>query len=87
MKINPKIDTFGRFDTHDLAIVGVKKVDFSTFSKFFWAYLGSVQALVLPSKGLLLGVFFAPKVDKLPCEILGQHFAHFGQFEWSFLTI
>ena len=48
---------FGRFEGSFLTILGVKKVDFSTFSKLFWTCLGSVWALFLPSKGLLLGVF------------------------------
>ena len=34
-KMDPKIDTFGQFDTRDLAILGVKKIVFWTFSKFF----------------------------------------------------
>ena len=44
-KIDPKIDTFDQFYNRDLAILGVKKVDFSTFSKLFWTCLGSVWAL------------------------------------------
>ena len=34
-KIDSKIDTFGQFDTRDLAILGVQKIVFWTFSKFF----------------------------------------------------
>ena len=56
-KMDPKIDIFGQFDTRDLAIrrrlveflvfhsafiLGVKKVDFWTFSKLFWSCLGCV---------------------------------------------
>ena len=53
----PKIAHFGRFDGSFLTILGVKKVDFWTFSKLFWTCLGSVWALFSASKGLLLGVF------------------------------
>ena len=52
-----KFAHFGRFEGSFLAILGVKKVDFSTFSKLFWTCLGSVWALFLASKGPLLGVF------------------------------
>ena len=48
---------FGRFEGSFLTILGVKKVDFAIFSKLFWTCLGSVWALFLASKGLLLGVF------------------------------
>ena len=34
-KMDQKIDTFGQFDTRDLAILRVEKIDFCTFSKFF----------------------------------------------------
>ena len=56
-KMDPKIDTFGQFDTCDLAISGVKKIVFWTFSKLFWTCLGSDWALFSALKGLLLGVF------------------------------
>ena len=65
-KMDPKIDTFCQVDTRVLAILGVEKVVFWTFSELFWSWLGSVWALCLTLKGLLLGVFSAPKVDKLP---------------------
>ena len=62
--MNPKIEIlgqnfaqFGRFEGSFLTILGVKKVDFWTFSKLFWTCLGSVWALFSASKGLLLGVF------------------------------
>ena len=48
---------FGRFEGSFLTILGVKKVDFATFSKLFWTCLGYVWALFLASKGLLLCVF------------------------------
>ena len=41
----------------------------STFSKLFWTCLGSVWALFLASKGLLLGVFWASKVYKWPRKL------------------
>ena len=41
-KMDPKIDTFGQVDIRDLAILGVEKVVFWTFSKLFWSCLGSV---------------------------------------------
>ena len=63
-KMDPKIDTFCQVDIRDLAILGVEKVVFSTFSKLFWSCLGSVWALFSTLKGLLLGVFSALKVDK-----------------------
>ena len=62
--MDPKIDTFGQVDIRDLAILGVEKVVFWTFSKLFWSCLGSVWALFLTLKGLLLVVFSARKVDK-----------------------
>ena len=34
-KMDPKIDTFGQFDTRDLAILRVKKIVFWTFSMLF----------------------------------------------------
>ena len=37
---------FGRFEGSFLTILGVKKVDFSTFSKLFWTFLGSAWALL-----------------------------------------
>ena len=62
--MDPKIDTFGQVDIHDLAILGVEKTVFWTFSKLFGSCLGTVWALFSTLKGLLLGVFTAPKVDK-----------------------
>ena len=55
---------FGRFEGSFLTILGVKKVDFLTFSKLFWSSLRSVWALFLDLEGPLLGVFSARKVDK-----------------------
>ena len=55
--LGQKFAHFGRFEGSFLTILGVKKVDFWTFSKLFWTCLGSVWALFLASKGLLLGVF------------------------------
>ena len=52
-----KLAYFGQFEGSFLTILGVKKVDFWTFSKLFWTCLGSVWALFLASKGPLLGVF------------------------------
>ena len=43
--MDPKIDTFCQIDICDLAILGVEKVVFWTFSKFFKSCLGSVYAL------------------------------------------
>ena len=63
-KMDPKIDTFGQVDIRVLAILGVKKIVFWTFSKLFWSCLGGVWALFFTLKGLLLGVFSALKVDK-----------------------
>ena len=45
-------------------ILGVKKVDFWTFSKLFWCSFRSVWALFLDLEGPFLGVFSAQKVDK-----------------------
>ena len=55
---------FGRFEGSFLTILGVKKVDFWTFSKLFWTCLGSVWALFLYLKGPLLGIFIPVKDDK-----------------------
>ena len=63
-KMDLKIDTFRQIDIRDLAIFGVKKVVFWTFSKLFRGCIGSIWALVLTFKGLLLGVFSARKDDK-----------------------
>ena len=52
---------FGRFEGSFLTILGVKKVDFWTFSKLFWSCLGSVWALFLVLKDALLRVLSAPK--------------------------
>ena len=43
-----------------MAILGVEKVVFWTFSKLFWRCLGSVWALFSVLKGQLLVVFLAP---------------------------
>ena len=67
--MDPKIDTFCQIDISDLAILGVKKVDFWTFSKLFWSCLGSVRALFSTLEGPLLGVFSALKVDKWPRKL------------------
>ena len=56
--------TFGQDDICVLAILGVKKVDFWTFSKLFWSCFRSVWALFLDLEGPLFGVFSAPKFDK-----------------------
>ena len=68
--MTPKIEIFGQnwahfggFEGSFLTILGVKKVVFWTFSKLFWSCLVSVWALFSVLKGLLLGVFSAPKVD------------------------
>ena len=53
-----------RFEGSFLTIFWVKKVVFSTFSKFFWNFLGSFLTLFSALKGLLLGVFTPLKVDK-----------------------
>mgnify|MGYP001790979268 CR=1 FL=1 len=69
--MTPKIEIFGqnlahfdRFEGSFLTILGVEKVVFWTFSKLFWSCLGSVWALFLTLKDLLLVVFSAPKVHK-----------------------
>ena len=41
---------FGRFEGSFLTILGVKKVDFLTFSKLFWTCLGSVWPLFMVLK-------------------------------------
>ena len=51
--LGQKFAHFGRFEGSFLTILGVKKVDFSTFSKLFWSCLGSVWALFLTLKGPL----------------------------------
>ena len=56
-KFTKKYATFVQVDNRVLAILGLKKVDFSSFSKLFWSCLGSVWALFLVLKGPLLGVF------------------------------
>ena len=64
-KMDPKIDTFDQVDMRVLAILGVKKVVFWTFSKLFWSCLGSVWALFLTLKDLLLVVFLAPNSKEI----------------------
>ena len=62
-----KIDTFCQIDIRDLAILGVEKVVFWIFSKFFKGCLGSVWASFLDLKGLLTllwGPAALKKVDK-----------------------
>ena len=41
-KFTKKYATFVQVDNRVLAILGLKKVDFSSFSKLFWICLGSV---------------------------------------------
>ena len=55
---------FGRFEGSFLTILGVKKVDFWTFSKLFWTCLGSVWALFLYLNGPFLGAFILLNVVK-----------------------
>ena len=55
---------FCRFEGSFLTILGVKKVDFWTFSKLFWSCLGSVWALFSYLKGPLLGAFIPLNVVK-----------------------
>ena len=43
--LGQKFAHFGRFEGSFLTILGVKKVDFWTFSKLFWTCLESVWAL------------------------------------------
>ena len=57
VKIWPMIWSFS-------TILGVKKVDFWTFSKLFWRSFRSVWAFILDLEDPLLGVFSARKVDK-----------------------
>ena len=60
--MDPKIGTFGQVDIRDLAILGVEKTVFWTFSKLFWSCLGSVQALFstlkIPTFGCILTPFY-----------------------------
>ena len=63
-KWTQKSTLFGQVDIRDLAILGVEKVVFWTFSNMFWSCSGSVWALFLTLEGLLLGVFSARKVAK-----------------------
>ena len=63
--MTPKIKIFGQnlahfggFEGSFLTFLGVKKVVFWNFSKLFWSCLGSVWALFLTLKGLLLGYFY-----------------------------
>ena len=60
--MTPKIEIFGQkfahfdgFEGSFLTILGVEKVIFGTFSKFFRSCLGSVWALFFYSNCLLLG--------------------------------
>ena len=55
---------FGGFDASFLTILGVEKVVFWTFSKFFWSFLGRVWVLFCDLKRLLLVAFSARQVDK-----------------------
>ena len=66
-----KIEIFGQkyahfrsFEGSFLTILVVEKVVFWTLSKLFWSCLVSSLELFSASKGLLLGVVSAPKVDK-----------------------
>ena len=61
-KIDPQIDTFVQVDIRFLAILGVEKVVFWTFSRLLWTYLESVFGLKRPTFACIL----APKVDKRP---------------------
>ena len=67
--LGQKFAHFGRFGGSFLTILGVKKVDFWTFSKLFWTCLGSVWALFSASKSLLLVVFSGLKVDNWPWKL------------------
>ena len=74
-----------------MVILGVVKVVFWTFSKFFLdLFLGSVWTLLSTLLlGLLFVVFSAPKVDKGPqkLKLSGKNYAHSSCFDGSFLTI
>ena len=70
--MNPKIEIFSQNTTLFWPIwgfifghFGVEKVVFWTFSNLFWSCLVSVWALFSASNGLLLGVYWAPKVDQM----------------------
>ena len=62
--LGQKFAHFGGFEGSFLTILGVKKVDFWTFSKLFWTCLGSVWAMFSVLKGPLLNVFSAEKVHQ-----------------------
>ena len=62
--LGPNFAHFGRFEGSFLTILGVKKVDFSTFSKLFWTCLGSVWALFLVLKCQVL-YFLLPVTESL----------------------
>ena len=95
-KKDPKIGTFGHFDTCVLAILGFKKVDFWTFSKFFKSCVRSIRALFSTLRDQLLGVFSSGKVDKCPPQskfpienlvifaVLSGHFWPFWKSKKSF---
>ena len=89
--MDPKIGTFGHIDTRDLAILGVKKIVFWTFSKFLKSCFSSVWVLILTIKDLLFPVFWAPMDDKWPRKlrfsvkillILADLTGHFWPFLW-----
>ena len=65
--MDPKIDTFGQVDIRVLAILGIGKVVFWTFSKLLRSCLESVWALFFfYLKVLPFWVLLAQKFDKLP---------------------
>ena len=77
-----KILSFWQFLGIIFVPLGVKDIDYSHLSKLFWPCLVSVKALFLTSKGLLLIIFSATKVDKWhrKFEILYELFPHFDRF-------
>ena len=55
---------FGQFEGSFLTILGVKKVDFSTFSKLFWTCLGSIWAMFSVLK-CQISYFLLPVTESL----------------------
>ena len=57
-KMDPKIDTFGQFDTRDLAILTVKKNRFLDFFNVFLELLGKCLGFVFGLRGPTFGCMF-----------------------------
>ena len=64
-----KICSFCRFEGSFLTILGVEKIAFWTFSKFFGSCVGTVLVFFQVFEAPFLGVFSAQKVDKRPRKL------------------